>query len=159
MANVKINPAAFNDTIMLRFELFQFMISNTDWSAVFQHNTKLIVQGSNKYISLIYDFDMSGLVNAPYAVVSEMNGEQLNVRHVTERYYREYCHPRGVMEFVRKEFISKENKLMTVPDLLKGELSDKEINGIREYMKEFFVILKNDRFFKVDILDRCRSKE
>jgi len=158
LANVKINPAVLNDTSMLRFELFQYMISNTDWSAMFQHNTKLIVLNNNKYISLIYDFDMSGLVNAPYAVVSEINGEKLKVNSVTERLYRGYCHPRGVMEFVRKEFILKEGKLMTIPDQLKGELTDKEITGIKEYLKEFFIILKDDRYFKVDILDRCRAK-
>jgi hypothetical protein len=158
LANVRINPAALNDTSTMRFELFQFMISNTDWSAVFQHNAKLIVQGSDKYVSLIYDFDMSGLVNAPYSVVSEINGEKLDINHVTERYYRGYCHSPGVMEYVRREFISKEERLMAVPDQLKGELSDKEIKGIKGYLREFFIILKNDRYFKIDILDRCRPK-
>jgi hypothetical protein len=158
LANVRISPSVLNDTSTLRFELFQYMISNTDWSAVFQHNAKLITLGSDKYVSLIYDFDMSGLVNAPYAVVSEINGEKLDVNSVTERYYRGYCHSRGVMEFVRKEFISKEEKLMAVPDQLKGELSDKEIKGIKEYLKEFFVIIKNDRLFQREILDRCRAK-
>jgi len=158
LPNVKISPTALNDTSTMRFELFQFMISNTDWSAVFQHNAKLIVQGKDKYVSLIYDFDMSGLVNAPYSVVSEINGEKLNIISVTERYYRGYCHAPEVMELVRKEFISKEEKLMSIPDELKGELSDKEIRGIKEYLREFFVILRNDRYFKVDVLDRCRPK-
>jgi len=158
LANVKINPAVLNDTSTMRFELFQFMISNTDWSAVFQHNAKLIVHGTDKYVSLIYDFDMSGLVNAPYSVVSEINGEKMDINSVTQRYYRGYCHSPEVMEFVRREFISKEEKLMTIPDQLKGELSDKEIKGVKEYLREFFVILKNDRYFKVDILDRCRPK-
>jgi len=158
LANVKINPAVLNDTSTMRFELFQFMISNTDWSAVFQHNAKLIVHGTDKYVSLIYDFDMSGLVNAPYSVVSEINGEKMDINSVTQRYYRGYCHSPEVMEFVRREFISKEEKLMTIPDQLKGELSDKEIKGVKEYLREFFVILKNDRYFKVDILDHCRAK-
>jgi len=158
LANVKINPAVLNDTSTMRFELFQFMISNTDWSAVFQHNAKLIVHGTDKYVSLIYDFDMSGLVNAPYSVVSEINGEKLDINSVTQRYYRGYCHSPEVMEFVRREFISKEEKLMTIPDQLKGELSDKEIKGVKEYLREFFIILKNDRYFKVDILERCRPK-
>jgi hypothetical protein len=157
LANVKISPSALNDTSMLRFELFQFMISNTDWSAISQHNTKLIVQDNNKYVSLIYDFDMSGLVNAHYAVVSEIDGEKL-ASHVTQRVYRGYCHSGDVMEYIRKEYISKEEKLMAVPDQLKGELSDKEIDGIKNYLKEFFVIIKSDRLFKLDVLDHCRAK-
>jgi hypothetical protein len=158
LPNVRVSPSALNDTSMMRIELFQYMISNTDWSAMFQHNTKLIQIGSDKYVSLIYDFDMSGLVNAPYAVVSEINGEQLNVKSVRDRYYRGYCHPRGVMEYVRKEYISDEARLMAVPDQLQGELSDKEIKGIKEYLKEFFVIIKDDRLFQRDIVDMCRAK-
>ena len=51
----------------------------------------------------------------------------------------------------------KEEKLLSIPDLLKGQLSDKEITGVKEYLKEFFDILKNDDLFKDDILDRCRN--
>ena len=36
------------------------------------------------------------------------NGELLDVSHGTERLYRGYCHPVDVMEYVRKEFLAKE---------------------------------------------------
>jgi hypothetical protein len=156
--NVNISPSALDDTSALRFEMFQFMISNTDWSAVYQHNAKLISVPPEKYVSLIYDFDMSGLVNAPYAIVSEINGEQLAQTHVTDRLYRGYCHEPQVMEFVRQEYLSKQTVLMTIPDQLKGQLSDKEIKEIKNYMNEFFVILRDNRLFKREILDKCRLK-
>jgi hypothetical protein len=158
LSNINISPAALDDTSALQYELFQFMISNTDWSAVYQHNAKLIVIPPGKYVSLIYDFDMSGLVNAPYAIVSEINGEQLEQSHVTDRLFRGYCHSPQVMEYVRREYLSKQETLMSVPDRLKGQLSDKEIKEIKNYMSEFFVILKDDRLFKVDILNKCRDK-
>jgi len=158
LTNVILNPAALNDTNAFRLELFQFMISNTDWSSLFQHNAKLIQQGRDKNIALIYDFDMSGLVNAPYAVVSEINGEQLDVDNVTQRRFRGFCHSPHVMEYVRKEFLSKKEEMLAEPDLLKGELSEKEIKGIRNYLKQFFDIIRDDRLFKNDILDNCRTK-
>jgi hypothetical protein len=158
LTNIIMSPAALNDTNAFRLELFQFMISNTDWSSLFQHNAKLIEQGPGKNIALIYDFDMSGLVNAPYAVVSEINGEQLDISSVTERRFRGFCHSPQVMEFVRKEFLSIENRLLTVPDQLKGDLSDKEIEGIRNFLKQFFIIIKDDHLFKNDIVDNCRAK-
>jgi hypothetical protein len=155
---VNISPSALDDTSALRFELFQFMISNTDWSAVYQHNAKLISVPPEKFVSLIYDFDMSGLVNAPYAIVSEINGEQLAQSHVTDRLYRGYCHEPQVMEYVRKEYLSKQAVLMTIPDQLKGQLSDKEIKEIKNYMNGFFVILQDNRLFEREILDKCRPK-
>jgi hypothetical protein len=62
------------------------------------------------------------------------------------------------MEYVRKEFLAKEEKLMSIPDLLKGYLPDKEIKRIKDYMGDFFDTMKDTRSFKYHILDRCRTK-
>jgi hypothetical protein len=150
-----ISRDALHDTAALRFDFFQFMIANTDWSAAYQHNSKLIYKNLN-YIPLPYDFDMSGLVDAPYAVVSVVNGEQLPIANVTERYYRGTCRSPETTEFVRKEFLSKKDQLLSIPDILKGQLSDKEIRSLKNYLKEFFVILEDDNLFKSDIVERCQ---
>ncbi len=157
LKNVKIVPGALNDTSAARFELFEYLISNTDWSVVYQHNSKLFVQPDNHFFSIPYDFDMSGVVNAPYAVVSEVGGEQLDASHVTERLYRGYCRSVPVMQYVRNEFLSKEQQLMAVPDQLKGDLSDKEIKSIKNYLQEFFDVLKSDRTYEFSVLDKCRA--
>jgi hypothetical protein len=152
-----ISAPVLEDTNALRLYLFQFLISNTDWSEIHQHNTKLIYQHNGNYISIPYDFDMSGLVDAPYAVVSMIGDTPLPVESVRQRYYRGFCRSPEVTQFVRNEFLSKEEKLLSIPDLLKGELNDKEIAGIKEYLEEFFDVLKNDNLFKRNILDNCRS--
>jgi hypothetical protein len=152
----QIHPVALQDTSASLFDMFQFMISNTDWSKSFQHNSKLLYLHS-RYIPIPYDFDMSGLVDAPYAVVSVMGEETLPTESVRDRYYRGYCISPKITEFARDEFLIKEEKLLSIPDLLKGQLSDKEITGVKEYLKEFFDILKDDDLFKDDILDRCRN--
>jgi hypothetical protein len=154
---VTIAPAALNDTIASEFELFQFMISNTDWSVMHQHNSKLFVQDQKKFISIPYDFDMSGMVNAHYAVVSEVNGEKL-AKDVTERIFRGYCHPPGIVQYVRQEFLRKKHQLLAVPDQLNGMLADKEIKRMKNYLNVFFDIINNDRLFKNYILDKCLEK-
>jgi hypothetical protein len=151
-----IHPQALHDTSSLRFAFFQFMVSNTDWSKSHQHNSKLIHMNSN-FIPVPYDFDMAGLVNTPYAVVSQVGGEQLPIESVTDRYYRGHCRPGELTEFVRKEFLSKEEKLLSLPNELKGELTEKEIKEIKDYLEEFFIILKDDRLFQHDVLSRCLS--
>jgi hypothetical protein len=156
LKGMKLHPNALRDTCAVRFELFQYMISNTDWSTVYQHNAKLILLEPNKYISVLYDFDMSGLVDAPYSVVSAVNGEQLPVQHVTERIYRGFCRDPEVMEFVRQEFLSKKEKYLSIPDQLKGQLSSRDIKGIKQYLGEFFETIKDDQSFKSSILDKCR---
>jgi hypothetical protein len=154
--DAELNSAELNDTSALRFDLFQFMISNTDWSKSFQHNCKLIYQKPN-YIPIPYDFDMSGFVNAPYAVVSQIGNESLPIQSVKERYYRGDCRSKETTEYVRQEFLAKEEKFLSIPDELEEELSDKEINNIKKYLKEFFTILRNDKSFKNEVLNRCRQ--
>ena len=117
-SDARISPMSLNDTFALRFDLFQLLIANTDWSKGYQHNSKLIYYNS-KYIPLPYDFDMSGVVDAPYSVVSQVGDNQLPISSVRERYYRGFCASDETTEFVRKEFLSNEGKLMIVPDELK----------------------------------------
>jgi len=152
-----ILPNGLQDTSALRFYLFQLLIANTDWSTTAQHNAKLIHQRRGDYISLPYDFDLSGVVNAPYSFVSLDAGTELPIEKVTQRLYRGYCMATGVTEFVRKEILAKEKDLLSVPDLLKGELDDKEIRGIKKYLNEFFDILRNDFLFKTKVIEDCRE--
>ena len=155
--HAKVTPKALNDTCALRFDLFQLLISNTDFSKGFQHNSKLIYKNT-KYVPLPYDFDMSGVVDAPYAVVSKVGENQLPIESVTERYYRGFCASKETTEFVRGEFISKEEQLSSLPDKLKGYLSDKDIEHLKSYLKEFFDILKNDNLFQREVLSKCRPR-
>ena len=153
----RVSPAVLQDTNALRFYLFQLLISNTDWSEVTQHNARLLSLSPRKYIMMPYDFDMSGVVDAPYAMVSAIDNEKLPVNSVRERYYRGFCRSTEITEFVRREFLAKKENLLSVPDLLNGELSDKKIKEVKAYLESFFEILEKDNLFSYHVLDRCRA--
>jgi hypothetical protein len=72
----------------LTMAVFQYLIGNTDWSVQFLQNIKLIAADTNAEPSVVaYDFDHSGMVNAPYA----QPAEALRMVSVKERRYRGYC--------------------------------------------------------------------
>lgn len=83
-----------------RVALFQYMISNFDWSMRAGpagegccHNHRLLA-GGPKLVPVAYDFDYSGLVDAPYAVPPE----GIKVNNVRDRLYRGYCiHNQGAV--------------------------------------------------------------
>ncbi len=52
---------------LMRMALFEYMIANTDVSIIKLHNVKLLVTEQRTIYPVPYDFDFSGLVNAPYA--------------------------------------------------------------------------------------------
>jgi hypothetical protein len=95
---------------------------------------------------------MSGLVNAPYAVVDA----NLNVTQVTDRLYRGFCRPEPVVNFVRKDLIAKEEIVFGVVDRYANLFSEKDAAETRKFVKAFFEILKDDGKFREMILTKCR---
>jgi hypothetical protein len=84
----RLNPLNTDPAAFLSMTVFQYMIGNTDWSVQFQQNVKLLAKDSFAIPATVpYDFDHSGLVDAPYAKPAE----ELEMRSVMERRYRGYC--------------------------------------------------------------------
>jgi hypothetical protein len=72
----------------LKMAVFQYMIGNTDWSVPFQHNIRIVSFDSLSIPSVVpYDFDHSGIVNAPYALPPEI----LALQSTQDRRFRGYC--------------------------------------------------------------------
>ena len=116
--NMRVMPSILQDTADLRVSLFQYMISNTDWSSMYQHNIRLVQRGANDLLfpSLLI-LTCLAFVYASYSVVSETTeGEIGNQQTVRDRLYRGWCRADDVTQFVRKEFISKEDKLLAAVD-------------------------------------------
>ncbi|MGI8705879.1 MAG: hypothetical protein ACR2JJ_08830 [Sphingomicrobium sp.] len=93
----RIPTSALSQRHAALYSLFQHMIANHDWSMRAGpageeccHNTKLIAPARGVAAGVIpipYDFDFSGLVNAPYATPPDL----LRIRNVRQRQYRGYC--------------------------------------------------------------------
>ncbi len=155
MENLNLHPLAMDDTSSLRHDIFQYMIANTDWSTTFLHNAKVIFQAPKKYIPLAYDFDMAGLVDAPYAAVNET----LGIANVRERLYRGFCRNEKTTQAIRQEFINNEEKIMKVVDAQAPNFTNpKDFNTAKGFIAEFFKIVKSEATFKSNIQDQCRTK-
>ena len=147
-----ILPKQLNDTAAVVHYFFEYMIANTDWSTTTQHNTKVIQLPPNRKVPLSYDFDMTGLVNAPYATIHE----SLEIKSVKERLYRGYCRDESVTEYVRAKYIQLEPEIMNVLSEHQSYFREDEYPGIKKYIEEFFYILNDDKRFRDAILLKCR---
>jgi len=149
-----IGPAAFEEKQALRNDFFQYMIGNADWSAVYQHNTN-VLYAEGKYITLSYDYDMAGFVDAVYA---RENAPTLGTGDPRERVYRGFCKSPAAMEEIRQEFLGKEAAIQALVDQEASNFKPYEVKEMHNYLDEFFNILKNDNRFKSSIVDQCRTK-
>ncbi|RIA09827.1 hypothetical protein OE09_1673 [Flavobacteriaceae bacterium MAR_2010_72] len=154
----RIHPLEQDDLASIRNAFFQYLIGNTDFSTRYLHNGKLVVI-DKRIIPVPYDFDMSGLVNASYAVVSNVQNITLNISDVTERVYKGYKRDEVLFEKVRKEFIVNKPRMITIIDNLEYHFEDRN-HWVRakRYISDFFEIIENEKSFKKHILDRARTE-
>lgn len=153
-----VHPLAQDDLNSVRNDFFQFMIGNTDYSNAYRHNGKLLFF-KGKIIPVPYDFDMSGLVDPSYGVVSTIQNEKLPINSVTERYFRGYKRDRSIYEQVRQEFLQKKDKYMQIIASVEPYFENEyEYEKSRKFIQEFFEIMANDKNFDQYIIARAREK-
>jgi len=148
----KLGPQETQQDAFLAMAVFQYLIGNTDWSVEYLQNIKLLkTDASPQLITVPYDFDHSGMVNAPYAHPAE----ELLMRSVQERRYRGYC-IRDMKVF--EKIIALYNKLKD--DIyglyIKCNLLDaKYIKTVTKYLDEFYATINNPKAWQKDFAYPC----
>ncbi len=152
-----VHPLAQDDLNSIRNDFFQFMIGNTDYSNAYRHNGKLLFF-KGKIIPVPYDFDMSGLVDPSYGVVSSIQNEKLPINSLTERYFRGFKRDRAIFEQVRNEFLENQVRFMEILSSLEPYFVNKtEYDKSRKFLLQFFEIIADDQNFDQAIIARARE--
>lgn len=107
-----------------RFAVFEYMIGNLDWAmnagppgSECCHNAKLIQPASGgALVPVPYDFDFSGLVNAPYATPPAA----IPLPNVRVRRYHGYCRTNAEATAVIAEVAAKRAAIVGVLDTVPG---------------------------------------
>jgi hypothetical protein len=125
--------------------MFEYMIGNTDWSVYAIHNIRLVEvpDMGGFYLPVAYDFDFSGLVNAPYAIPDE----RLPIRRVRQRLYRGACRKVEEIEPTLALYRSKRDSIEAVFSAIEG-LEPNRLKDVKEYLGEFFDEIKDQKTFK-----------
>lgn len=119
--------------------IFEYMIGNTDWSVVFQHNIRLVVDSTKaRPLPVAYDFDHSGLVGAPYAKPAE----QLPITSVQERLYRGPIYPLSVLNRVIAHFNALKPQLYAVYENEK-RVESRYVKQTLSYLDYFYKLLND----------------
>lgn len=142
-----------------RQALYEYLISNLDWSMLAGvpgsgccHNTKLLAArgATTGFTPLPYDYDFSGLVNAPYATPPE----GIDVPDVVTRLYRGHCAYNAEALQVAAEFRAKRTELSTRLAETPG-LEDGRRRRALAYLDEFFRQIATDRDVSERVLRTC----
>lgn len=145
-----------NRELMTKVAVFEYMISNGDWSVPANHNIRLIHHKENQYdlpYAVPYDFDHSGFVNASYATPAEILGTE----SVTERVYRGF--PR-TMEELQNTFDLFRAKRNAISSLISNFslLNARNKKELVSYIDEFYKIIEDNKRVKTIFIDNARTR-
>ena len=153
-----IHPLQQDAIASIQNNLFQYLIGNTDFSMRSRHNQKIFFI-NKKYISIPFDFDMSGLVNASYATISGIENLPIKITAVSRRLYKGYKRDELLFQEVRQDFINNKVEMFnTINSLKKFFHYPKQFLSAKQFIVEFFEILENDDLFNKKIVNRARTK-
>lgn len=153
-----VHPLYQDPLSSVQNNLFEYMIGNTDFSTRQQHNQTLFYV-DEKYVSVPYDFDMSGLVNAPYAAVSNIQRITRSITEVTQRVYKGYQRDPVLLQQVRRQFLALKPKLMGELELLRPLFGDPgQYREAHHFMEVFFEEMMDDSRFERRIIEGMRER-
>jgi hypothetical protein len=157
-----VNTAHHDPDAAAKAALFHYMIGNLDWDANFGpdgenccHNGKLIGANENATTGIVlipYDFDHSGLVDAPYATPPE----SIDVRSVRSRVYRGYCRHNDAAKSAAARYSALKGELVAALGATPG-LTSKTKSKATAYLGEFFKTIEDPGAFEGKVLRKCRG--
>ena len=146
------HPSEYNGEGAALVTIFQYMVGNTDFSLVHFHNIKLFRSAENGYFPVAYDFDWSGLVDAPYARPDPL----LNTRSVRQRVYRGFCRPNVDFSAILADVAGRREVIDELLATQEG-LDQRSRDRLTEYLDEFFETIGEPREADRRIMGACRS--
>ena len=131
--------------------LFEYMIGNTDFSLWALHNVRLVQDPARTLFPVPYDFDLSGLVAAPYAIPEP----RLGIRSVSDRLYRGPCRTVDELEAAASMLREKRPDILALVDRTSG-LDSGARSEVKNYLESFFKTIERPASIKRQFVDGCK---
>ncbi len=137
--------------------IFEYMVGNTDFSMIAAaegedccHNGELYDSKANELVFVPYDFDMSGIVDAPYAVANP----RFKLRDVTSRLYRGRCVFNEHLDAAVQRYLARQADVMALVDQQEG-LTDRHRRKVREFLERFYAVLADPAKVESELKKDC----
>jgi hypothetical protein len=145
---------AFEPQQMGTMFLFQYLIGNIDWSTANVQNLEVLRVGSDHF-AVPYDFDWSGLVDAPYAGPSPLTMRLHD--SVRERLYLGVCWEEIDFQAVFSLFKGRREAILEAVGTVPG-LSDSNVEWASDYVETFYEFIDRPDRAERDVRRMCQKR-
>jgi hypothetical protein len=131
--------------------IFMYLIGNTDWSLPYLHNIR-VYQFPTDVLAIPYDFDWSGIVDAPYAIPDA----RLGIRSVRERIWRGPCLQMDQLQPTLAKFQAQKDAIYNLWRTFPG-LDPKLQKSALEYLDSFYKTVGDPKQVDRELRRPCNS--
>jgi len=137
--------------------VFQYLIANTDFSPIRAapdeaccHNNVLFGDQDGELLVIPYDFDMSGIVDAPYASPNPRFG----LSSVRERLYRGRCANNSHLAASTQAFIDQKQAVL---DLVSNDehLDKRTRKKTLRFIDDFYTTIEDPKKLQSNLIEKC----
>ena len=153
--SLKFNQVEPQQTNLLT--VFSYFIGNTDFSAIRGpkdrhccHNVMLLTGKTGLFLPIPYDFDFSGMVDAPYAAPNP----RFDIRRVTTRVYRGLCSNNELLPATFALFQGHRGEIQSFVDELDA-LSGKTRVELNRYIQSFYETITDEQRVDREFVKVC----
>lgn len=136
--------------------VFQYLVSNYDFSLVAGpegdaccHNAVPFLLGQ-QVVGVPYDFDITGLVNPPYA-----GAPSPRVKSVTQRVYRGYCQHNDALPAAAAEVAGRKAEIDELVSTL-NDVPGLQRDRVEKYLRRFYKVVESPAQVQSKMVKRCR---
>jgi len=137
--------------------VFAFLIGNTDFSPIAGspgddccHNYVLFNAEGVPIVAVPYDFDLSGLVDAPYAKPNS----RFRIRSVRQRVYRGRCVNNAQIPNSLQKFRERRDEINRLVATQAG-MDDRSRKSVLRYVDDFYKLIDDPHSVERDIVEKC----
>jgi len=137
--------------------VFQYLVGNTDFSMIQGmtgeaccHNHVLFGNDGEKIWSIPYDFDQSGMVDAPHAGPNP----RFKLRSVRDRLYRGRCVNNDLLQITFAKFKDKHDEILVVINEVSAS-SKQSINATTRFVEDFYRVLESEKRIEKEFIKKC----
>lgn len=154
------SPGQLDPLATSRFMLFQYLVSNLDWSVLGGpggkccHNARIlgVSADARPLFPVPYDLDASGLVDTHYAAPPE----NLRVRDVRQRLFRGFCAHNAAVPEALEEFRRLQDDFMALFENEPRLDARTQRNAVR-FLAGFYNDLESDKDVQRQLIGNCRG--
>ena len=153
----RLKYSALDPAQMNLVNVYEYFIANTDFSLVAGpkgsnccHNAVPYQKDAGPYISIPYDFDHAGLIDAPYANPNP----KFRIRTVKSRVYRGRCNNNELLDATFQQFIEKRDEINGIITGLEG-FDKKSAKGTMSFIDNFYKDISSPKNIEKKFIKKC----